>query len=254
MTSWTDGFFDSDYLKVWGAMNPPETSDAQAAALVEICGIAPGTRVLDAPCGYGRIGRRLAEAGAVVTGLDLSADLLAHAERQRGELPAGQLTYRQQDLREPFAEQGFEVVLNLFSSIGYGEEEEDEAIVAHLAAALAPGGRLFLDTQHRDTIVAMISRGNRPAFRTPDGTLVQEEPVWDPVAGAIETTWYWSGPSGSGERKARLRIYSLTELVRLLEGAGLLIDALHAGCSTTRYEASGPAMGGRVGILASMRG
>lgn len=254
MGSWTDGFFNADYLKVWGAMNPAEASDAQAEALREVCEIGAGTRVLDAPCGYGRISRRLAAAGAYVTGLDFSPDLLSHAEGQRGELSTAQLTYRRQDLREPFAERDFEVVLNLFSSIGYGEEEEDVAIVGHLAGALSPGGRLFLDTQHRDAVIAMLSRGNRPAFRTPDGTLVQEEPVFDAVAGAIDTTWYWSGPSGAGERKARLRIYSVTELVRLIEGAGLRVEKLHAGCSTDAWEASGPAMGGRVGILATKPG
>ena len=44
-----------------------------------------------------------------------------------------------------------------------------------------------------------------------------EEPRFDPVAGRVETTWFWSGPRGSGQKSASIRVYTITELVRLLE-------------------------------------
>lgn len=250
MAEWWRSFFDDEYLRLWGASTTPEKSREQADELWQVLGLAEGARVLDAPCGYGRISVPLAERGAVVLGVDQSAELLAEAERARGELGEDRLRFQRRDLRQPIDEDGFDAAINIFSSLGYGTEEEDVAILRTLAQAVRPGGRVFVDTMHRDSVAAGLSRGRATAERFPDGTLFVEKPVLDPVAGRIETCWYWSGPFGSGSKPASLRIYCITELVRLLERAGLRLISAHQGCSQRLFEATGPDMGGRVGLLA----
>jgi cyclopropane fatty-acyl-phospholipid synthase-like methyltransferase len=59
--SWWQSFFDAEYLRLWASMLTPERTAAEAAALVDLLGIRAGSRVLDAPCGSGRISRALAE-------------------------------------------------------------------------------------------------------------------------------------------------------------------------------------------------
>jgi len=103
---------------------------------------------------------------------------------------------------------------------------------------------MFVDTNHRDATVAFLARGAKPANRLSDGTLVVEEPIFDPIQGRINTVWYWSGPTGSGKKLASLRLYSITELVRLLERVGLRLVSAHKRCSTEFAD-----IGGRVGIL-----
>jgi len=246
--SWWEQFFDEDYLRVWGAV--PVSGDDEAASLWRILGLSAGARVLDAGCGYGRVSLPLARLGARVLGVDQAAPLLTEAERRRGALDAGQLRYLRHDLRTRLGESGFDVALSLFSSLGYGDESDDLAILGTLAAAVKPGGKVAVDTNHRDILAALLGRGVAPAHRLPDGTLLIEEPRFDPVAGRVETTWFWSGPRGSGQKSASLRVYTITELVRLLERVGLRLEAaLHPGTGAP-FSPAGPFLGGRVLLVA----
>jgi SAM-dependent methyltransferase len=222
----------------------------EAEGLWTVLGLQAGARVLDAPCGYGRLSRALAERGARVVGVDQSAALLAAAEQARGALDPAQLRYVEADLRQPLALGGFDVALNIFSSLGYGSEADDLAILTTLHGALATGGKLFIDTNHRDGVVVMLSRGVKHAARMADGTLFQEEPRFDPVAGRVDTTWYWQGPRGAGQKSASLRIYAIPELVALVEKAGFKLVSAHRGCSPEPYRPAGTDLAWRLGLLA----
>jgi SAM-dependent methyltransferase len=247
--SWWESFFDADYLHLWGHLVSPARTASEAEGLWAVLELGEGSRVLDAPCGYGRLSRALAERGAIVVGVDQSKALLEAAEKRRGDVPAEKLRYRHHDLRRPLDETGFDCAVNVYSSIGYGSDDDDVAIFCTLAGAVRPGGAVFVDTMHRDVAAAAFSRGFKNTARLPDGTIVVEEPRLDPITGRVETCWYWTGPSGSGQKPASLRLYTITELIKLLERAGLTFVSAHKGCSPEPFVAEGPDMGGRVGVL-----
>jgi SAM-dependent methyltransferase len=250
MENWWESFFDADYLHVWSSFLTDGRTRLEAEGLWQLLDLREGSRVLDAPCGYGRLSRILAERGASVLGVDQSQDLLEQAEKDRGSVGANRLRYLRHDLRKPLAESGFDVAFNVFSSLGYGTEEDDHAILTTMRLAVRPGGLVFVDTMHRDVVAAKISRGDRPASRLADGTLVVEEPTFDSIAGRVETTWYWCGPRGSRTKSASFRVYSATELIHLMGRAGLRFRSAHQGCSPEPFKGEGPDMGGRLGILA----
>src|SRR5438132_795994 len=127
MNEWWQTFFDNDYLRIWEGVEAPGKTERQVSGLWTVLGLTEGSAVLDAPCGYGRISHALAERGARVLGVDLSTDLLEEAERRRGDMPTDRLQYRRHDLRTPLQESGFDAALNVFSSLGYGTEEDDVA-------------------------------------------------------------------------------------------------------------------------------
>lgn len=249
MSEWWQSFFDDDYVHVWGIDNAAKTA-AEVDGLWKLLDLRPGARVLDAPCGYGRISQPLAARGAVVLGVDQSQPLIAHAERNRDGVGSDRLKYRHHDLRQPLDDGGFDVALNIFSSLGYGTEDDDLAVLTTLRRAVHASGRVFIDTNHRDVMATMFARGQKPTFRQSDGTLFVEEPRFDAIAGRVETAWYWWGPRGHGEKRASIRIYSLTELVALMKRAGLALLSAHKGCSPEPFVAEGPSLGGRVGLLA----
>ena len=250
MAEWWKDFFDADYIRIWGGWFAGERTAAEVDGLWQLLGLQEGSRVLDAPCGYGRLSRPLAERGAVVLGIDQSETLLKHAESERGALATDRLRYLRHDLRQALREGGFDVAINVFSSLGYGTEDDDLAILSNLRSAVRPGGLVLVETMHRDLVIVNFLRGGKPSRRMDDGTLVVEEPVFDPIAGAVNVTWYWAGPNGRGQKSARMRSYSATELVALVEKAGLRFRSAHKGCSPEPFKAEGPEMGGRLAILA----
>jgi 2-polyprenyl-3-methyl-5-hydroxy-6-metoxy-1,4-benzoquinol methylase len=164
MSDWWQGFFDAEYLRLWGQGDASgSVAAAQSDGLWSLLGLQEGRRVLDAPCGYGRLSRPLAERGAIVLGVDQSQALLDHAERERGSLPAPRLRYVRHDLRQPLAEEGFDCAINVFTSLGYGSEEDDLAILDTLRGAVRPGGLVFVETNHRDLMATFLARGVAPS-------------------------------------------------------------------------------------------
>jgi SAM-dependent methyltransferase len=249
--TWWQTFFDAEYLRLWSKFLTPERTAAEAAALCDLLDIRRNTRVLDAPCGSGRLSRALAERGAIVLGVDQSADLIAEAERTRGTITVEHLRYLQHDLRNPIEEYEFDVALNIFSSLGYGDEIDDLSILTTLARALHPGGTLVVETNHRDNVIAKLARGDHNEHVLPDGTRFWEELAFDAVHGRAESTWRWSGPLGEGSKHSSLRVYAVPELVRLVERAGFLIKSVNLGLTNEPYKAEPPAMGGRLVIIAT---
>jgi SAM-dependent methyltransferase len=97
-----DGFA-RDYAR--NAETNPYNALYERPAILALAGEVAGLRVLDAGCGPGVQAAQLAARGATVTGVDLSADLLAIA-RTRSDA-----TFLQHDLTErmPFADAEFDV-------------------------------------------------------------------------------------------------------------------------------------------------
>jgi SAM-dependent methyltransferase len=250
MDAWWKTFFDDDYLRIWSQVLTDQASDQQALALWSMLDLRPGCRILDAPCGWGRLSLPLARLGATVLGVDQSDRQLAFAAQHREGLPLDRLRYLQHDLRAPLAETGFDVACNVFTSFGYGTEEEDIALFSTLRAAVRPGGRVVVETNHRDSMCAFIARAARQSLRLPDGTLFVDEPDFDAISGVVRLNWYWSGPTGSGEKHAHWRAYTPTQIVDLLRRAGLRFDGAYKGLSKTPYKSEGPDAGGRLAVVA----
>jgi 2-polyprenyl-3-methyl-5-hydroxy-6-metoxy-1,4-benzoquinol methylase len=247
---WWKTFFDQDYLRIWGQMFSEETDAKQASELWSMLDLSPGCKILDAPCGWGRLSRRLALVGAMVLGVDQSETLLTFAEGNRGELPPERLRYLRHDLRTPVPEAGFDVACNIFTSFGYGTEKEDVAIFRTLRDAVRPGGRVVVETNHRDLMCAFIAQGAKMSQRLPDGTLFIDEPEFDAISGVARLNWYWSGPSGLGEKHAQWRCYTPTQIVDLLRRAGLRFTGAYRGLSKTPFKSEGPQAGGRLAVVA----
>lgn len=61
-------------------------------AHVELCGAVSGRKLLDVGCGTGYFARKMACRGALVTGIDVSPGMLAHARSLERQAPLG-ITY-----------------------------------------------------------------------------------------------------------------------------------------------------------------
>jgi len=213
-----DTVFDELYLRTYASLQKPEDAEAQAEAVARLAGLEPGANVLDCPCGYGRHTIPLARAGHHVVGADRSEVLLEEARRRAGE--AEWPKWVRADYRElPFEDASFDCCLNLFSSLGYWGEEGDRQALLEFRRVLRPGGRLVVETMHRDRLVRIFRPENWEEL--PDGALLVERRSFDHAEGVIETMHMLVEPDGT--RKSvpyRLRLYTATELGRMVREAG----------------------------------
>jgi SAM-dependent methyltransferase len=196
---------------------------AQVARLVELLGLPAGSRVLDCPCGQGRHAHLLAEAGFRVDGLDYSRALLARA-RARGT--GTNLRYRQGDMRRlpaPWRAR-FDVVLNLFTSFGFFLDPRDDLrVLSEFARVLRPGGVLVWHGGNRDGVMARFV--SKDWWTTSNGTTVVQERRFDPLSGVLTIASAFSGgPEPLAAREHRIRLYSATELARVMKDAGLVVE------------------------------
>jgi SAM-dependent methyltransferase len=104
----------------------------------EALGDVAGKRVLDLGCGGGESSFELAEAGAAVTGVDVSADLIALAEERR----AGRnVAFRCEDAAEANFDALFDALYSRFGAMFFGDTE---AAFTNLRRAMKPGAEMSI--------------------------------------------------------------------------------------------------------------
>jgi ubiquinone/menaquinone biosynthesis C-methylase UbiE len=221
-----DAIFDELYLKTYARVQEDDSGDREVEQLVALLGLEPPADVLDSAAGYGRHALALARRGFRVTAHDRSTVLLAEAERHAGAL---ELAFVQGDYRElSFEDASFDLVLNLFSAIGYWGDEGDLQAFREFRRVLRPGGRAVVETMHRDRLVRIF----RPTDwqELGDGDLLLEAREFDQVEGTTNVTFSFR-PHGGEARTVRysLRTYTTTEVVRMLRAAGFERVDAHGG-------------------------
>jgi SAM-dependent methyltransferase len=189
-------------------------------------------RVLDAPCGIGRVGIPLARLGFAVSGVDFSPYLVGVANKKAVgfKLAAGRARFFVGDMRDmgsKFAPGSFDVVLNVFTSIGYGSEEDDLRFFRDARAVTRRGGLLLISgLRNRDYIARNPSQN---VYEEGGKLLVLDTYSFDSARSREKGVWRFylkQGEKGggvlkfAGEFPVDIRVYSPHELVPRLEVTG----------------------------------
>jgi SAM-dependent methyltransferase len=143
--------FDDDYLYFYADILGDERSDADAETVARLLSLRPGVRVLDVPCGDGRIAGRLARRGCEVVGIDSSEHFLALGRERYPEVE-----FARGDMRRLPYEAEFDAVVNWFTSFGYFDADGNDSVLAGFARALLPGGRLVLELHNPARLARLV--------------------------------------------------------------------------------------------------
>jgi SAM-dependent methyltransferase len=139
---WFSTWFDSPYYHLLYHDRNQAEAQAFLDTLLTRLHPKPQARLLDFACGKGRHSIYLSERGYDVTGIDLSAESIAAAQRHAHQ----HLHFAVHDMREPLPFGPFDFIFNLFTSFGYFQHESENVLALRNAtAALRPGGKLVID-------------------------------------------------------------------------------------------------------------
>lgn len=178
--------------------------------LVPALGLEPGMRVLDVGCGPGRHAHALAELGVEVHGIDVSRRFVDLAIERA---PAG-ATFERLDARRMAFDAEFDAVVCLCQG-AFGlmtAEGHDADVVAGMAAALRPGGRLALSAFSSYFVVKHWPDAEFDA----DTGVNHEHTEIRNEAGEAVTTDLWTG------------CYTPRELRLVCEAYGLVVDSVNS--------------------------
>jgi len=160
MTAWYERFFDGLYGRVLSSQFERAKSLEQARVIKRLLRVRRGQKVLDVPCGQGRITLPLARAGLAMTGVDLTRAYLTKAARlaRRARL---RVRFLQADMRAIAFENEFDAAFNWFGSFGYFSDADNRAFCRRVMAALKPGGRFLVEGTTSPGSCAISARGAR---------------------------------------------------------------------------------------------
>ena len=212
--AWFQDFFDEEYLK----FDQHGETPAEVDFIERILDLPSGSRLLDLCCGYGRHAIELARRGYRVTGYDLSPVMLARAQKNAKQAGV-EVKWREGDMRALELEEGFDGIINMFTSFGYFEQEDENfRVLKAVGAALKPGGRFLIETVNRDFIVRHFL--SRVWFRAGEMTVLEER-AFDPISSRslVDVTVIEDGREKRFQHS--VRVYSYTEMEMLLAASGL---------------------------------
>jgi len=192
----------------------------EGPALAALLDVPPGSRVLDLPCGWGRLNPHLRARGLEVIGGDLSPlNLVKH--RADHAVPLVRL-----DLRAlPFRPDCADGVFCAFTSWGYfATEEENLKQIAEFARVLRLGGVLLLDLAGRTFLQSTLAGVEGDWLEFPDEGY-QERVRWSPDGRRILTERLCQGEAFCHD----IWIPTETQVQACLDQAGLKVTQVYGG-------------------------
>ncbi len=217
---WWRTHYSGLLLDLWGAIVPPDRAAGDADFLIRQCRLEPGMRVLDVPCGEGRVAIELAARGLAVTGIDIAPGQIAlarDAAARRGVAVDWQVAEMRTLPAGPF-----DAAFCWGDSFGYMDDAGNRAFLAAVRAALKPGGRFAMEME---MVVEILAPRFQPRAMGRAGEFdVTIDREWDREGGRLRVDYRLERGGQVDLRHASYRIHAAAELKALLDEAGFAIE------------------------------
>jgi SAM-dependent methyltransferase len=218
--AWVQQVFTEEYLRTL-PRDIERISEREVDFIDASLSLQIGSRILDLACGVGRHAMILARRGYEVAGMDLSMPLLqiALSEAQKRSSP---VKFVHGDMRAMNFASIFDGCYCWQTSFGYFDDPTNFRVLQGVQRALKPGGRFLLDVINRDYVI-----GEMPSRAWWEGRecIFLEEVDFDHSQSILHTKRSYIYEDGTPplEHNIYIRLYSLHELLNLMQGAGLRV-------------------------------
>ena len=229
---WWNTFFSGKWLDVHRQARAGRTPD-EVDFLVRVLDLKPGSRVLDVPCGNGRLAIPLAERGCRVTGVDITTVLLQEA-RSASEEANLDLELVETDMRDlPWSER-FDGAFCFWGSFGYFDDDGNRRFLEAVHRALKTDGRFALDIPNiAETILPRLELRR---WTRAGETLVLEDWNYRHTEGRIDIEWTLIADGVTETRTSSMRVYGFRELTLLFSEVGFEVCHAYSSLDCEPYE------------------
>ena len=207
------------------ALRPEARIREQVDGIERMLGLRFRSRILDLGCGAGSQTVELARRKYRVLGMDASpAGLQVAREKARQEGLTAHFVVN--DMRRIPYEGEFDAVVNLRNPVGcYARECDDMLCLRAAARALKLGGRILLDLMNREWLIRRLGGAAHEA----DGC------SFDLRASRLNVRGLRPRGGMPSHSIASLRIYSLSEMLRMLGECGLMLRGVYGAYDGRPY-------------------
>jgi SAM-dependent methyltransferase len=220
-TNWWENFFHGIALDFWRAAVSPEQTRAEANFLQQHLQVSEAARVLDVPCGGGRLALELAARGCNLTGVDISSEFIAEATSASAARNL-QIEWFNQDMRELPWPDTFDGAFSCGNSFGYLDDQGNAEFLKAVGRVLRPGARFVMDTGA--TAESILPSFQERRWFEIGGITFLINSRYDHEQGRIFTEYTFIREQEIEKRPATQRVYAFSEIKRLLNDAGLEIE------------------------------
>jgi len=220
MNEW-ERFFDG-YASRYMQEGFTKNTAAEVDFLIEELKLPMGSAILDMGCGTGRHSVELAKRGYRMTGVDLSAGMLAEA-RKAADVVGVQVDWIRSDATKFVSAKLFDAAVCLcegaFGLIILIEDADahDAAILRNIYAALKPGARFILTALNGLRAIRQYTQADVDAGRFVPLTLVETHPM------------EWETPEGKQTVLVREKLHLPQELAGLCRETGFVVEHIWGG-------------------------
>jgi len=217
-TNWWENFFHGVALDFWRAAISVEQTRAEADFINNQLQLPVGAKVLDVPCGNGRLAIELGAFGFELTGVDLAVEFIEEAKR-KSDARGVRIDWRNTDMRALPWTHEFDGAFCFGNSFGYLADNENADFLQAISRALKPGARFILDAP-------AIAECLLPHFlerRTIElgDVTATIDTRYDHEQGRMFPRFTFVQDGVEDKRSSSQRIYTYKELSELLNAAGL---------------------------------
>ena len=225
--NWYEDFFYGVPLDLWRLAISPEQTRGEADFIQEALKCERGSRLLDVPCGNGRLAFEIARRGYRVTGVDISREFIEEA-RSRIDLSGADwmdVEFVPGDMRHIEGEAIYDGAYCFGNSFGFLEYADMESFLTGVAISLKPGARFVIETgMAAESIIAKFE--NESTHEIGDIRVTIKE-VYLADESCVDSEYIFERDGRIESRKAKHWIYTAAEIRRMLERAGFEVREVY---------------------------
>ncbi|MEN8193406.1 MAG: class I SAM-dependent methyltransferase [Bacteroidota bacterium] len=231
MNSWYKNWFDSEeYLEVYSHRN--ENDAVNLLNLINtFLSLPAGSSILDAACGSGRFCNLFAAQGFKITAFDLSKKLLELSVQESLNKHL-KVQYFRADLRHIPLKSSFDLILNMFTSFGYfNTDEENFSFIDRTYSLLKINGFFIFDYLNKENVIRNIKP--RTEKRINDKIITEERSINN---NRVEKVITIKTDKGKKVFKESVHMYTKDEIIKKSESFGFEVYKIFGDYLGTEFD------------------